>query len=156
MSPHSTSGNFVGGLPPLFMPMNLVAFETPSAQFRTDGAGLTNCMRNIGSAIGVFITTTMLANSVQTIHAPLAQYAAPFNRALGVNSESMFMNLMIPFGMSGLNDPMEYRAQVRAYANDFLFIFCISLPVFFAIWLMKRPSFAANATVPNVEVMDHQ
>ena len=29
-------------------------------------------MRNIGSAIGVSITTTMLANSIQTIHAQLA------------------------------------------------------------------------------------
>jgi len=50
---------------------------------------------------------------------------------------------------------MEYRAQVQAYANDFLFMFYISLPVFFVIWLMKRPSFAANVSVPKVEVMDH-
>jgi DHA2 family multidrug resistance protein len=42
---------------------------------------------------------------------------------------------------------------VQAYANDFLFMFYISLPVFLVIWLMKRPSFAA-ATAPKIEVME--
>ena len=67
--------------------MNLVAFATLGPQFRTDGAGLTNLMRNIGSAVGVSLTTTVLASSVQTIHSQLAHYASPFNRALGVGSE---------------------------------------------------------------------
>ena len=77
------------GMGLVFVPMNLVAFATLGPQFRTDGAGLTNLMRNIGSAVGVSITTTVLANSVQTIHSQLSQYAAPFNRALGVNAESL-------------------------------------------------------------------
>ena len=76
----------------------MVAFATLGPQFRTDGAGLTNLMRNIGSAFGVSLTTTVLASSVQTIHSQLSQYASPFNRALGVNAESMFMNPRIPFG----------------------------------------------------------
>ena len=70
------------GMGLVFVPMNLVAFATLGPQFRTDGAGLTNLMRNIGSAFGVSITTTILANSVQTIHSQLSHYAAPFNRAL--------------------------------------------------------------------------
>jgi DHA2 family multidrug resistance protein len=125
-------------------------------QFRTDGAGLTNLMRNIGSAVGVSLTTNILARSVQTIHAQLSQYAAPFNRALGVNAESLFMNPLIPFGMGSLNGLIEYRAQVQAYANDFLFMFYISLPVFFVIWMMKRPVFAAGAAAkkPEIEVVD--
>ncbi len=124
-------------------------------QFRTDGASLTNMMRNIGSAIGVSITTTVLANSVQTIHSQLAHYAAPFNRALGVNAQSMFINPLIPFGMNSLNGLIEYRAQVQAYANDFLFMFYISLPVFLVIWMMKRPSFAQAVAVPKAEAVDH-
>jgi hypothetical protein len=97
MSPHSTSvSSFetMGSKP-------RVSMVADKARLRTSGAGLTNFMRNIGIAIGVFIASTILANSVQTIHAQLAQYAAPFNGALGVNSESMFMNPLIPFGMSG-------------------------------------------------------
>ena len=143
------------GMGLVFVPMNMVAFATLAPQFRTDGAGLTNLMRNIGSAVGVSLTTNVLAASVQTIHAQLSHYAAPFNRALGVNAESLYMNPLIPFGMGSLNGLIEYRATVQAYANDFLFMFYISLPVFFVIWMMKRPVFvAAMAKKPEIEVVD--
>jgi len=141
------------GMGLVFVPMNMVAFATLSPQLRTDGAGLTNLMRNIGSAIGVSLTSTILANSVQTIHAQLSGHANVFNRALGVNGPSLMMNPQIPFGLANLNSLIEYRAQVQAYANDFLFMFLVSLPVFAVIWLMKRPSFAASAT-PKMEVVD--
>jgi DHA2 family multidrug resistance protein len=141
------------GMGLVFVPMNLVAFATLTPQMRTDGAGLTNLMRNIGSAFGVSLTTTILANSVQSIHAQLAGTASMFNRALGVNGPSMYMNPQIPFGLANLNSLIEYRAQVQAYANDFLFMFLISMPVFAVIWLMKRPSFAAGQT-PKVEVVE--
>jgi DHA2 family multidrug resistance protein len=141
------------GMGLVFVPMNMVAFATLTPQLRTDGAGLTNLMRNIGSAIGVSVTSTILASSVQTIHAQLSGYASPFNRALGVNGPSMMMNPQIPFGLANLNSLIEYRAQVQAYANDFLFMFFVSLPVFVVIWLMKRPSFAAGQT-PKIEVVD--
>jgi DHA2 family multidrug resistance protein len=141
------------GMGLVFVPMNLVSFATLSPQMRTDGAGLTNLLRNIGSAIGVSVTSTIQVNSVQAIHAQLAGQASVFNRALGVNGPSMIMNPQIPFGLANLNSLIEYRAQVQAYANDFLFMFLISLPVFAVIWLMKRPSFAAGQT-PKVEVVD--
>jgi DHA2 family multidrug resistance protein len=141
------------GMGAVFVPMNLVAFATLPAHLRTDGAALTNLTRNIGSAIGVSLTTTILANSIQTIHAHLSAYASPFNRALGVNGPSMMMNPQIPFGLANLNSLIEYRAQVQAYANDFLFMFLISLPVFVVIWLMKKPEFALGAT-PKIEVVE--
>jgi len=143
------------GMGLFFMPMNLVAFATLAPRLRTDGTGLTNLTRNIGSAVGVSITTTVLASSVQTIHSQLSGYASPFNRAFGLNMPSLFMNPLIPFGMSGFNDLIEYRAQVQAYANDFLCMFYVSLPVFIVIWMMKRPSFAGAAVAPKIEVMDH-
>jgi DHA2 family multidrug resistance protein len=141
------------GMGLVFVPMNLVAFATLTSKLRTDGAGLSNLMRNIGSAIGVSLTTAILASSVQTIHAQLSAHASPFNRALGVNGPSLMMNPQIPFGLANLNSLIEYRAQVQAYANDFLFMFLISLPVFVIIWLMKRPSFAVGHK-PEIEVVE--
>jgi DHA2 family multidrug resistance protein len=141
------------GMGLVFVPMNMVAFATLSPQLRTDGAGLSNLMRNIGSAIGVSLTSAILANSIQTIHAQLAGNASVFNRALGVNGPSLMMSPQIPFGLANLNSLIEYRAQVQAYSNDFLFMFLVSLPVFVVIWLMKRPSFAAGAA-PKIEVVE--
>ena len=65
------------------------------------------------------------------------------------------MNPRIPFGLSDMNGLISYRAEVQAYANDFLFMFYISLPVFFVIWLMKRPVFAVQqARKPEIEVVE--
>jgi DHA2 family multidrug resistance protein len=141
------------GMGLVFVPMNMLAFATLSPQLRTDGAGLSNLMRNIGSAIGVSLTSSILASSVQTIHSQLASHASVFNRALGVNGPSLMMSPQIPFGLANLNSLIEYRAQVQAYSNDFYFMFLVSLPVFAIIWLMRRPSFTAGTT-PKIEVVD--
>ena len=134
------------GMGLVFVPMQMVAFATLSPQRRTDGTGLSNLMRNIGSAFGVSLTTTVLSNSIQTIHAQLSASASTFNRALDVNGPSMLMNPRIPFGLANLNSLLQYRATVEAYSNDFLFMLLISLPVFVILWLMKRP--------PKIEVVN--
>ena len=71
------------GMGLVFVPMNLVAFATLSPHYRTDGAALVNLMRNVGSAIGISITTTVLCDE----HADRAcangrTRANPFNRTL--------------------------------------------------------------------------
>jgi DHA2 family multidrug resistance protein len=138
----------------VFVPMNLTAFATLPGQFRTDGTAMTNLMRNIGSAIGVSVTTAVMGGSVQIAHALLAGHASPFNRALGQNAPSMMMNPQIPFGLQHLNGLIEYRAEVIAFQNDFLFMFYASLPALLVIWLMKRPQFVPGAPKPEVEVME--
>jgi DHA2 family multidrug resistance protein len=137
----------------VFVPLNLTAFATLAPNFRTDGSALMNLVRNIGSAIGVSVTTTVLSSSVQIMHAQLSGYASGFNRALGVNAPGMMMNPQIPFGLANFNQLVEMRAQVVAYSNDFLFMTYVSLPAFLIIWLMKKPNFAAQQPA-HVEVME--
>jgi DHA2 family multidrug resistance protein len=124
----------------VFVPMNLVGFATLPAIYRTDGSAVVNLMRNVGSAIGVSITTTVLAVGIQTAHAQLAEHVTPFNRALGVNAPSMMWNPNLPFGLQQLNGVVERNAQIIAYANDFLFMFLVSLPALLVIFLMRRPA----------------
>ena len=137
----------------VFVPLNLVAFATLPGFLRTDGTALMNLIRNIGSAIGVSITTTVLAWSVQLNHSLLSHFASPFNRALSVNGPSLMMNPQLPMGLANLNAMVEMRAEVAAFGNDFLFMFWLCLPGFLFIWLMRRPSFAAQAA-PKLEVME--
>ena len=123
----------------IFVPMNLVAFATLPPVFRTDGTALVNLIRNVGMAVGVSITTTVLADSIQTAHAQIAEHVTPFNRALAVNAPGMMWNPQLPFGLQQLNGVVEYNAQMIAYADDFLFMFFISLPALLAVFLMKKP-----------------
>jgi MFS transporter, DHA2 family, multidrug resistance protein len=137
----------------VFVPLNLTAFATLAPNYRTDGSALMNLTRNIGSAIGVSVTTTVLGSSVQVLHSQLAGYASGFNRALGVNAPSMMMNPQLPFGLANLNGMIEMRAEVIAYSNDFLFMTYVSLPAFLIIWFMKKPNFSAQQPA-HVEVME--
>jgi MFS transporter, DHA2 family, multidrug resistance protein len=137
----------------VFVPLQLVAFATLPGFFRTDGTALMNLVRNIGSAIGVSVTTTVLDASVQVIHNQLAGTASPFNRALGVNGASLMLNPQFPTGLAGLNGMIEQRAEAQAFANDFIFMFYVCLPAFLFIWLMRRPSFAAQPE-HKLEVME--
>jgi DHA2 family multidrug resistance protein len=136
----------------VFVPMNLVAFATLPAHFRTDGSALVNLIRNVGAAIGISITTTVLAMSTQAVHAQMAESANPFNRNLGANAPSMFWNLQIPFGIQNLDMLITQNAQIVAYANDFLFMFYVSLPALIVVFLMKRPAVAPGPT--HIEVME--
>ena len=141
------------GMGLIFVPMNLVAFATLSPLLRTDGSALVNLMRNIGSAIGVSITTTILADAIQIAHSQLAEHVTPFNRMLGANAPSMLWNPQMRFGLQQLNGVIEMNAQVIAYSNDFLFMFFITLPALLVIFLMKRPTMIPGAP-PKIEPME--
>jgi DHA2 family multidrug resistance protein len=138
----------------MFVPLNMTAFATLSMTIRTDGAALMNLMRNVGSAIGVSVATTLLTNSVQTLHSQLVQYASPFNRALGVNAPSLMMSPQIPFGLAAMNGLINMRAQIQSYANDFLFMAIVSVPALGIVWMMRRPQFIAGAPQPKPEISE--
>jgi len=141
------------GMGMVFVPMNLVAFATLSPVFRTDGSAMINLVRNLGSSIGVSVTTTFLTVMMQVVHAQLAEHATPFNRALSQNAPSMMWNPQIPFGAMGLDAVINQNAAVIAYADDFLFMFYVCLPALLVIFLMKRPTLA-TASPRDVEVME--
>jgi DHA2 family multidrug resistance protein len=138
----------------VFVPLNLVAFATLPGQFRTDGSAFMNLVRNVGSAIGVSISVTILSSSLQSIRADLVSHASPFNRALGVNAASLYYNIQLPFGQALLNGAISVRAAIEAYANDFLFMAYLSLIMYPLIWLMRRPSFTGGAQKPVLEAVE--
>ena len=53
-----------------------------ACMLRTDGASLFSLFRNIGAAIGVSVTSSMLAHNTQALHAEIGASVTPFNRAL--------------------------------------------------------------------------
>jgi DHA2 family multidrug resistance protein len=138
----------------VFVPSNLVGFATLSPIFRTDGSALLNLVRNLGAAIGVSVTTTVLGDAVQTTHAQLAEHVSPLNPMLSVNGPAMMWNPQLPFGLMQVDGLIMRDAYIVAYSNDFLFMFFISLPALLVIFLMRRPSFATAGQMPKVEAME--
>ena len=114
---------------------------------RTDAAALYSLSRNIGSALGVSVTSSLLASSIQTLHANYAAQVTPFNRALQYGAQGLFLGPTTPFGAAGIDAQVQYRAEIAAYANDFMVMFWICLPLLPLLFLMKKPRKAAPVSV---------
>src|ERR1700681_4026920 len=52
----------------VFTPLQVLSFATLAPSLRTEGAALFSLGRNIGAAIGVSVTTSLLAHNAQALH----------------------------------------------------------------------------------------
>jgi DHA2 family multidrug resistance protein len=127
------------GLGFVFVPLQVVAFATLEPELRTEGTALFSLMRNVGGAIGISVTSFLLAQNTQIIHARLAEHVTPFNRMLQSGSAYLFWNATRPRGLMALNDEITRQAQIMAYANDFKLMLLVSMPMALLLLLMRRP-----------------
>ena len=139
----------------IFVPSNIFAFATLPQQLRTDGASIINLVRNVGSAIGVSVTSTVLTSMTQIMYAQLSAHASPYNRLLAVNAPSMLLNPQIPLGAAMLNGMVVQQAAIAAYADVFLLMFYISLPILVLImFLPKTVLLPSAAPAREMEAME--
>jgi DHA2 family multidrug resistance protein len=136
------------GLGMVFTPLQVLAFATLPPALRTDGASLFSLLRNIGAAIGVSVTTTVLARNTQILHAIIGEAVTPFNRALGVIDA---YNPATQRGAALLDKVVNQQAQVIAYANDYVLLICTTLPAILLLLLMRRPR---SSAVPETEPVE--
>ena len=127
------------GLGFVFVPLQVIAFATLEPEMRTEGTALFILMRNVGGAIGISVTSFLLAQNTQILHARIAESVTPYNRMLQSGSAYLFWNASRAKGLIGLNDEITRQAQIIAYANDFKLMLLVSIPVALLIFLMRRP-----------------
>src|SRR6185295_17289059 len=127
------------GLGFLFVPLNVVAFSTLPIQLRTEATAIMSLVRNIGMAVGVSLSSVLLVQSTQVVHAQIAEHITPFNRMLQTGGAYLYWNLATHNGIAAINGEVTRQAMIIAYANDFKFMLLISLPAAFLVWFMKRP-----------------
>ena len=127
------------GLGFLFIPLQVLAFATLPGQYRTDGASLFSLFRNIGAAIGVSVTSSMLVHNTQILHAEIGGGVTPFNRALmdgGVVEH--FWDPATRHGAAMLDTVINQQAQVTAYMDDYKMMIFTTAPMLLLLLLMRR------------------
>jgi DHA2 family multidrug resistance protein len=135
------------GLGFVFVPLQVVAFYTMSAELRTQGTALLSLVRNVGSAIGISLTSALLERQTQVEHASLAQFVTPFARPLQVGGAvSHFLNPVTASGAAMLNNIMNTQAQIIAYMDDYRFLLITVLPSMACLLLMRKPPVAPVAS----------
>ena len=143
------------GLGFVFIPLQVIAFSTLDARFRGDGTALLSLLRNVGSAIGVSVTSFMLAQSIQAEHADLAAVATPFNRVFQHNGAiTRLLDPATPHGAQMLDGLINRQALSIAYNNDFKLMMLTALPTLLLLLVMRRPKAKASALVEAHAAMD--
>ena len=128
------------GLGLFFTPLQVLAFATLDPVLRTDGAAMFALFRNIGAAIGVSVTASLLAHNAQGLHAMIGADVTPFNRALaGV----ALWNPATRRGAALLANEISRQAQIIAYIDDYKLLIFTTLPALLLLFLMHRPRRAA-------------
>jgi DHA2 family multidrug resistance protein len=115
------------GLGFVFTPLQVVAFSTLAAELRTEGTALFSLLRNVGLAIGVSVTSVVLTQSTQIMHAQIAANVSSFNRSLQSGGAYLWWSPSLPQGIAALNAEVTQQAAVIAYVNDFKLLFIVSL-----------------------------
>ncbi len=127
----------------IFNPMTVLAFVTLPARLRGDATAMQALSRNMGSAIGISVTTFTLARSAQEMHADIVAGITPFDRLLQAgNAVSHFLSPQTRTGAALLDQTIQRQAEIIAYNNDFpMMAFAVIPPLL--LLLLLRPSRAA-------------
>jgi DHA2 family multidrug resistance protein len=143
------------GLGFLFIPLQVIAFATLPPQYRTDGTSLFSLARNIGAAIGVSVTSSVLARNTQVLHSTIGATVTPFNRAL--QDGGAVQHLWDPatrHGAALLDQLINQQAQITAYVDDYKLMIFTTLPTLAVLLLMRRPRTIAQAGAETHVAMD--
>ncbi len=122
----------------LTIPINIIAFATLPATLRTEGTGVYSLMRNLGSAIGISVTGSLLQMNTQVNHAAIAARVSPFNRALDTGAVLQFWDPSSIHGATMLNAEVTRQAMIIAYGDNFKLMLVLCILVL-PLLLLTRP-----------------
>jgi MFS transporter, DHA2 family, multidrug resistance protein len=136
------------GLGFLFVPLSTVTLATLSPEQRTEGAGLYNLSRNIGSSVGISVVNALLTRNTQINHAEIAQHVTAVNRAFENPAVTQFWNPLTAAGRAALDAMITQQAQVIAYIDDYKLLMIATLAVIpLLIVFKKAPGVGADHTL---------
>jgi MFS transporter, DHA2 family, multidrug resistance protein len=134
------------GLGLVFTPLQVLAFATLAPSLRTEGAALFSLGRNIGAAIGVSVTTSLLAHNAQALHEVIGASVNPFNRALHTLGYAReWLDPATRHGTMMLDRMVNHQAQIIAYIDDYVLMIFTTMPALLLLLLMRRPRHAPTA-----------
>jgi DHA2 family multidrug resistance protein len=128
------------GLGFLFVPLSAVTLGTLPPEQRTEGAGLYNLSRNIGSSVGISVVTSLLTENTQANHADIVQHVAAVNRVFESPTIAQFWNPLTDAGRAALDAMITRQAQIIAYIDDFKLLMIATLIVIPLLIVFKKAS----------------
>lgn len=115
------------GMGLVFIPLNAAAFATLPPHLRTDGSSLLNLARSMGASVGIAVTTTVAARSLQVSHADIAgSVTASASSMLDVSATQRFQAVG-EAALRMIDAEVNRQAAMIAYINDFYLMMWLAL-----------------------------
>ncbi|RAZ90244.1 EmrB/QacA family drug resistance transporter [Mesorhizobium hawassense] len=132
------------GLGFLFVPLTTITFATLAPERRSEGTGLYNLSRNIGSSVGISVVTALLTQNQQINHANIATYVTPYNPAFADPAISQALSPYTAAGRAALDGLVTLQATIISYVDDFKLMMVLSLAAIPLVLLLRKPGTPAK------------
>jgi DHA2 family multidrug resistance protein len=129
----------------VFVPLSTLTFATLPPELRTQATGVYSLVRNIGSAIGISVTSALLQSNTQLNHAQIADDVTPFNRVLWSRHILRFWDPERLHGAALLNNEINRQASTIAYVDDFKLMLILALCSLPLVLLIRTKAATAAA-----------
>ena len=126
------------GLGLLFVPLSAAALATLAPEQRTEGAGLFNLSRNVGSSVGISVVNALLTTNTQINHADISSYVTAVNRTFQSPAIAQYWNPLTAAGRAALDSVITNQAQIIAYIDDYKLLMIATLAGLPLVLLFKR------------------
>jgi MFS transporter, DHA2 family, multidrug resistance protein len=127
------------GLGLIFIPLNIMAFGTLDAKYRTEAASIMNLSRNIGGSVGISIVTALLARNVQTSHSELAQHIPDVGLMANDPVVTSLTGGSTDTLLAMADGLVNAQAAMIAYLDDFKLMMILTLAALPLVFVLKRP-----------------
>ncbi len=126
------------GLGLLFVPLSAAALATLAPEQRTEGAGLYNLSRNVGSSVGISVVNALLTTNTQVNHADISVYVTAVNRTFQSPAIAQYWNPLTAAGRAALDSVITSQAQIIAYIDDYKLLMIATLAGLPLVLMFKR------------------
>jgi DHA2 family multidrug resistance protein len=126
------------GLGFLFVPLTTVSLATLPPEQRTEGSGVFNLSRNIGSSVGISVVNALLTRNTQVNHAEIVAHVSAVNRAFEQPTVAQFWNPLTAAGRAALDATVTQQAQIIAYIDDYKLLMIATLAVVPLLIIFKK------------------
>jgi DHA2 family multidrug resistance protein len=135
------------GLGFLFVPLSAVTFATLSPEQRTEGSGIYNLSRNIGSSVGISVVNSLLTTNTQVNHADIATSVTSVNRAFDGQAVTQFLSPVTAAGRAALDQLVTQQATIISYIDDYKLLLVSTLAVVPLVFLFAKTNSAPDHTM---------
>jgi MFS transporter, DHA2 family, multidrug resistance protein len=123
------------GLDFLFVPLSSTSLATLPPEDRTEGAGLYNLSRNIGSSVGISVVNAPLTRNTQINHAEIVTHVTA---AFNLPAISQTWNSLTDAGRPALDSMIILQAQIIAYIDAYKLLMIPTLAMFPLLAVFKK------------------